>query len=214
MRQRERERARKKAPLEKTFLWFKLNALSLFEDTNRFKHRQGTHTLFIRMACFFAERQLIGQHNNRKMCANISLIKWLCQRLFFQIKNVLGMGISFVLQASEHIQATWKGKFKGTYVPWWTSIRFDVQTITYLYPYQPETECFQFLNCKPSFFFFSSWYSEWTVKVWWCWTISMLYFPLISLTAYFKEGKLFYQVAVYCLITEWRSQAWKTFYCN
>lgn len=126
------------------------------------------------------------------------------------------MCISFVLWAGEHIPAMWKGRLKVTYVPWWTSACFDVQAITdLLYRYQPETGCFQFLKCKPSFFlfFFFSWYSGWTVTVSWCWTISGLHFPLISLrTTYFKEGKLLCRIAIYSLITEWISQAWGTFF--
>lgn len=56
---------------------------------------------------------------------------------------------------SEHIQATQKGRFNTADVPWWTSVRFDVQAITD--PpcrYLSETEYFQFPKCKPSFFFF------------------------------------------------------------
>lgn len=60
----------------------------------------------------------------------------------------------FYAKVEEHTEVIWKER-NLIYVPWWTSVPFDVQAITDLpYRYLSETECFQFLKCKPSFFFF------------------------------------------------------------
>lgn len=64
------EREKKKAPLEKAFLWLKSSALSLFVHARKLPAQAGNPYVIYTNGLLFTERRVIGQHNNGTVCVN------------------------------------------------------------------------------------------------------------------------------------------------